>query len=573
MGMDEVAINFSADPDYMIRGLTSDVATIECIYDLIDNSIDAARKEILKRSDVKFDKHGLPSSYKGFEIVVSVSSEHVSISDNCSGIDEESLSKRAFSVGSKSSHRFGIGHFGIGLNRAIFKLGQSAALTTDDGDARFYLSFDESKVRESVKGESTLYARRLKSSGEKLNQLVIGDIKQEVFSELGSDVWLDALQKEIKIRYAIFCRKGLKIKVNDILVGKFGPRIRNVGILPKRTQKCLTSSGVKVYLEAGLHQSYRIKGVDSDYDDFKDIIKDLTDEYGWYLVCNDRIILVADKTKISGWATSWHNEYHGFLGWAHYVSEDPSLLPWDSKKTGINLNNSAHIEVLSFLKEMADDYRSRNRRARKKDSGPTAASAAGSKGGQTQVSAGKPSSGTRPANGVRGNDDAPGRPLIHTKEMDFLLYDVGTVSRSPRLASLLSEAKEISIKEHPYTAMVLLRVLFEAALRDFLIRHSKYSAVKEKYFDDQAGQGRPFSAPQKRDFTPPLSLMYNWILANPEILPDDVRRATRTSLNSFNKDLVRLNGIIHEDGVLTDYSEAKQIRNNSYKALQTLLSY
>ncbi|MFG0409405.1 ATP-binding protein [Pseudomonas sp. FYR_11] len=571
MGMGDLAINFSADPDYIIRGLTSDVATIECIYDLIDNAIDAARKEILKRSDVKFDKHGLPSSYRGFEILVNVSPEQVSISDNCSGIDEESLSKRAFSVGSKSSHRYGIGHFGIGLNRAIFKLGLSAALTTDDGDVRFHLEFDEDKVRKSVKGESTLYARRLSSLGQKQNQLIIRDIKQEVFSELGSDVWLDALQKEIKIRYAIFCRKGLRIKVNDVLVGKFGPKIRDIEILPKRKQKCLTSSGVKVYLEAGLHHSYRIKGVDSDYDDFKDVIKDLTDEYGWYLVCNDRIILVADKTKISGWATSWHNEYHGFLGWAYYVSEDPSLLPWDSKKTGINLNNSAHIEVLSVLKEMADDYRSRNRRARKKDNGPTAASAAGSKG--EGGGSAKPGSGSRPAAGSREATDVKTRPLIHTKEMDFLLYDVGTISRSPRLASLVSEAKEISIKEHPYTAMVLLRVLFEAALRDFLIRHSKYSAVKDKYFEEQAEQGRPFSASQKRDFTPPLSLMFSWILSNPEVLPDDVRRATRTSLNSFNKDLIRLNGIIHEDGVLTDYSEAKQIRNNSYKALQTLLGY
>ncbi|MGP5189261.1 hypothetical protein, partial [Vreelandella alkaliphila] len=60
---------------------------------------------------------------------------------------------------------------------------------------------------------------------------------------------------------------------------------------------------------------------------------------------------------------------------------------------------------------------------------------------------------------------------------------------------------------------------------------------------------------------------------NVSILPSDVRRSTDTSLKNFSKDIGRLNGVIHEDGVLTDFSEAKQIRNNAYRALQTFLEF
>ena len=40
--------------------------------------------------------------------------------------------------------------------------------------------------------------------------------------------------------------------------------------------------------------------------------------YGWYIACNGRIVLAADKTVISGWGTDewpmWHRQYSGFLG-------------------------------------------------------------------------------------------------------------------------------------------------------------------------------------------------------------------------------------------------------------------
>ncbi|MGN0923236.1 ATP-binding protein [Ectopseudomonas mendocina] len=578
---DSIEVSFNSDADYLIQGLTSDVSTIECIYDLIDNSIDAARSKILSGpKEVKKDFLGLPASYKGFKIELNISSRKVAVSDNCAGIDENTLSEKVFTIGKRSKHAFGIGHYGVGLNRAIFKLGSSVQLMTDNGKHAFSLGFSEENVRAAVESKSTIRAKRLPTSKKNYYRLEIDGVKSDVLSDLGSDTWLETLRDQIRIRYAIFCGKGLAIVVNKKKVGSFGPKIRNPDFLEKRTKNFVSQNGVSVYLEAGLHENYRIAKFESDYEEFKPVIKGLTPEYGWYVVCNDRIILVADKTKTTGWTTTaWHNEYHGFLGWAYYVSEDPSLLPWDTKKTGINTNNQTHIEVLSSLKELADDYRSRNRSLRQSKSGGLASEPAKPRGNGTGTGTGTSTSGA--GSSVRGGSSPGGAvssggrnasgSAIHTKEMDMLIYNISAVTSSPRIASFLQEAKEISIKEHPYTAMILLRVLFEAALRDYLLRHKHYQKVKDSVFEEQAVQGRPFNQKQKRDFTPALSNMLSWVVKNTEIFSSDLRRGTKTSIDNFIKDLSRLNGIVHEDGVLTDFSEAKQIRNNALKALETFL--
>ena len=94
------------------------------------------------------------------------------------------------------------------------------------------------------------------------------------------------------------------------------------------------------------------------------VTSEIAKEQGWYVVCNDRIILVADRTTRTGWTTGWHNEYAGFLGWVHYVAADPELLPWDSKKSGINESSEAHRESVAWLKTIADDFRSQKNKLR-----------------------------------------------------------------------------------------------------------------------------------------------------------------------------------------------------------------
>src|SRR3546814_19306137 len=78
----------------------------------------------------------------------------------------------------------------------------------------------------------------------------------------------------------------------------------------------------------------------------------IASEFGWYVVCNDRVIVLHDKTHKTGWTTNWHNEYGGFVGWVHFRSKDPSLLPWNTKKSDIVENGEVNDEVIQILQRM-----------------------------------------------------------------------------------------------------------------------------------------------------------------------------------------------------------------------------
>ena len=106
--IDTLKISMGTSPDFLEQILTKDVSTLEALYDLIDNSIDAARNQILLNSKIGKDKYGLPKSYEGFEVTLDISSDSISITDNCLGMDEATLANKAFIKTKKTSHEYGI---------------------------------------------------------------------------------------------------------------------------------------------------------------------------------------------------------------------------------------------------------------------------------------------------------------------------------------------------------------------------------------------------------------------------------------------------------------------------------
>ena len=105
VGVSSVPIHFGAEPAYLISGLSADVSAMDCSYDLVDNSIDAARNELLKRSAPAVDEQGLPSSYVGFHVNIELTGAFVLVRDDCSGMERNDLSHRAFAPARNRSIR------------------------------------------------------------------------------------------------------------------------------------------------------------------------------------------------------------------------------------------------------------------------------------------------------------------------------------------------------------------------------------------------------------------------------------------------------------------------------------
>ena len=86
------------------------------------------------------------------------------------------------------------------------------------------------------------------------------------------------------------------------------------------------------------------------------------DSAGWYVICNGRTILNADRSAMTGWGNkfdgdrvpSYHHQYSRFRGYLIFHSDTPNLLPWNTTKTGVD---AEHPLYRRFLQEMVTAMR------------------------------------------------------------------------------------------------------------------------------------------------------------------------------------------------------------------------
>ena len=78
-------------------------------------------------------------------------------------------------------------------------------------------------------------------------------------------------------------------------------------------------------------------------------------------MCNDRVVLAANKTDVTVWGnakfTTWHPQYNGFMGIVSFTSiTDASLLPWTTTKRNIETENPVYRRALSKMKAATTSY-------------------------------------------------------------------------------------------------------------------------------------------------------------------------------------------------------------------------
>lgn len=564
-------VHQGVDPHYLQSTLTKDITPSEALFDLVDNSIDAARR-CLDPSHV--DQYGLPLSYEGFVVRLHVGCKRVYLSDNCGGIEDRELAKRVFVTGKLSHQPYGIGGFGIGLKRALFRLGTKYALKSDtDGDTAASISFTRADL---AKVSSDLTAHRLPSLGRKRFVIAIARFENGVEHHLTSALDSGDLARNLSRRYGIFISKGLKIVLNGVKVPAFMPALRGDGLVAIQATNMVAENGVSIFVDAGMHSLTRLPG-EADYSPM--IAKTLTDQYGWYFVCNDRIVRVASHEPELGWTTKWHQEYYGFLGWVRFVAEDPEDLPWDTKKTFIDPNSLSFRAIATRLQEFAEQFKADNKKARIQvrngDPQPSNAHPAGSEApGSTKQPPGKPSGAAvqQPRRAGRsGSLGSKGNPASHNENWVTVLPAMGIEPRNAKLAALVYEAINLRV-DYPYAGSMLLRSLVECSLFAVLKLEKRLGDITAMYFEQQAAQGRGLTDAQKKAYRPTLSIATTWLTQNREFFPADVRRECSTALTKLVAHLKELNGIVHEADLI-DSGKLKIIRNDILPLVRFLLAH
>ena len=140
--------NANPEKRFFVSLLTRDISLIDAVIDLTDNSVNAAMKASNNnlRTSKDFQRLVLHKTAKpSIHIDVTISEKKISIKDNAGGIDFEAAKNDIFRFGHPDDSlatKDRLSVYGIGMKRAVFKIGNKIKITSDHTLGGFGLDLD-----------------------------------------------------------------------------------------------------------------------------------------------------------------------------------------------------------------------------------------------------------------------------------------------------------------------------------------------------------------------------------------------------------------------------------------------
>ncbi|WP_103256925.1 ATP-binding protein [Tabrizicola aquatica] len=345
---------------FFVRMITRDITLEDCIFDLIDNSIDGAW-ELAGGQPMSLDDNTDLSPYR---ISINVQNDGFLIQDNCGGITLDDAADYAFTFGRKDTaetENFSIGVYGIGMKRAVFKIGSDITIHStfiDEGKPSSFcvpIKVDEWLTSKSEDWDFDIEAAPdLPSAGVKIQ---ISNLTEVALRSFESPRFIQNLRRSISRDYALHLHRGLAIEVQGKPVSGWAIELRQGGdFLPMRATftEQIQDEDVHVELLAGMAAAPPDSSEPSD--DFDDALN----RSGWYVVCNGRIVLAADKTSVTGWGTEgwpqWHPQYSGFMGLIVFASRRADLLPLTTTKRSVDETSAVYRQFRPKMRDATKEW-------------------------------------------------------------------------------------------------------------------------------------------------------------------------------------------------------------------------
>ena len=356
----------SPTKDFFVRMLTRDIELGDAILDLLDNCLDG----ILRTAGDDRDEE---RPYEGYRAVLEMSPEEFSIEDNCGGIPMETAQSYAFAMGrpqdAPADGAATIGMYGIGMKRAIFKLGTNALVESRFGEEDgFWVEFTPDWMGTDSWEPLPVYGlaeeQRPQVRGTKISVLELGEEARSYFRDPQR---IEEFRVAVARHYALIIAKGFQVVINS-------PDQPDAGPIEPQSFELLKSEGE--WSEPGLHPfalEGRIGGVAVEI--YAGLYRPLlsqreieseeegrgsSDDAGWTVACNDRVVIWKDKTRLTGWGEALVPNYHGqfipITGIVLLRAEDPRLLPLTTTKRGIDAASNVYSEVKDLMRTATKSF-------------------------------------------------------------------------------------------------------------------------------------------------------------------------------------------------------------------------
>lgn len=320
----------SANPtkEFFIDMITRDIYLKEAIIELIDNSIDGARR--LKKD----------SNYEGLYIKIKFTKDKFVIEDNCGGIPLDLAKSTVFRFGrphnANKENLETTGIFGIGMKRALFKIGRKFTISSIHKNSSFQLNLDVEKwvldTNTNWDFPFANYDENDHSNEEQGTKIIVEKLFDGISTDFNSIVFTNELVNHITKRVSLEVENGILITVNEKEIIPEHIEIIDDEII-KPIKESFIEDGVYIRIVAGISKNR------------------VPFEAGWYIYCNGRLIVAADKSALTTWrdieninnGIAYHNDYAAFRGFVFFNSESPEKLPWNTTKTGIDESSPVYI--------------------------------------------------------------------------------------------------------------------------------------------------------------------------------------------------------------------------------------
>jgi Histidine kinase-, DNA gyrase B-, and HSP90-like ATPase len=293
-------------------------------------------------------------------VKIELSKNHFSIEDNCGGIPREVAKNYAFKMGrdpddDRDSESETIGMYGVGMKRAIFKMGREALVRTRHGADTFEVPISSAWLE--AKSWDPLPILDPTTAGETLPEpgttIQVRQLYEGVARHFANESFINDVRTAISEHFTMFLQWGLRLELNgtrvepvyvEVLVSK-----RQDGPAPYVFQK--TIDGVLVSIAVGLNTT---RNMDEDDDDPAFEGKRSSTTAGWTVLCNDRAVIVGDKSRLTGWGDGiplYHDQFIVITGIIEFRSKRADKLPVTTTKRALDTSSNVWLEAVVKMKE------------------------------------------------------------------------------------------------------------------------------------------------------------------------------------------------------------------------------
>ncbi len=325
--------------------LTKDIQLDDAVLDLVDNSIDGARRSGKKK-------------LQGFEVKVTLSKDAFCIEDNCGGIPYDVARDYAFRFGRPEEYApldgpsELIGNFGVGMKRALLKMGRNIHIVSRTQNRTFeividvesWLADDNNWTFDFSKVEDKVLPQKQTGTTITVTNLYEGVAERFSLSEFVGKVKSAAQEKQV-----LALMDGLTITVGE-------------ETLYPTEMKLFASKKIQPYHK---RLEFPAEGKETVFADLHAGIDESdNDRAGWYVICNGRTVLFADQSSVTGWGNksdsdrvpNYHHQYARFRGYLNFRSKDTAQLPWNTTKTGVDPEHPIYrrclLEMLMAMRQV-----------------------------------------------------------------------------------------------------------------------------------------------------------------------------------------------------------------------------